>query len=87
MAAQEAELELLGELLRDVRGHEAAEARVDAVGVLALDAVDELARRRASALSPTSASSAAAPSTATAHTSASVRSSPVRTIVPVTPRV
>ena len=35
VAAQEAELELLGELLGDVRRDEAAEAGVDAVGVLA----------------------------------------------------
>ena len=44
MAAQEAELELLAELLRDVSRDEPAEAGVHAVRVLALDPVDEGSR-------------------------------------------
>ena len=80
--AQQPQLQLLGQLLGDRAVDEAAEAGVDAVGVLAASvrgALDELAggehllprrvcerRRRAS--------------TATAQTSATVRSSPVRPI-------
>ena len=45
VAAQETELQLLRELLGDVRGDEAPEARVDAVRVLTAHPVDELARR------------------------------------------
>src|SRR5262245_9228354 len=41
MAAQETELELLRKLLGNVRGDELSEAGVDAIGVLALHAVDE----------------------------------------------
>ena len=45
MAAQEAQLQLLGELLRNVSRDEAAEAGVDAVRVLPANALDELASR------------------------------------------
>ena len=48
VAAQQTQLQLLGQLLGDRLGHEAAEARVDAVGVLARavrGAVDDCPRR------------------------------------------
>ncbi len=87
MAAQETELQLLAQLLRDVRRDEPAEARVHAVGVLALDAVDELAGRAHPRSRSVAELGRRTPSTATAHTSGRVRSSPVRTIVSATPRV
>ena len=86
VAAQQAELELLRELLRDVGRHEAAESGVHAVGVLAAHAVDELACG-AHLLPGRVGSVAVPPWTATSHTSARARSSPVRTIARATPRV
>ena len=46
MAAEKAQLELLGELLRDVRGDEPAETRIHAVRVLAAHLLDQPARSR-----------------------------------------
>ena len=44
VASQEPQLELLGHVFGDVRGHETTEPRVHAVGVLSANRVDELAR-------------------------------------------
>ena len=78
--AQEPQLQLLGQLLGNRLRDEAAEAGVDAVRVLARavrGALDELARG-AHLPRAESARAAGARSTATAQTSATVRSSPVR---------
>ncbi len=79
VAAQQAKLELLRQLVGDVRRHEAAETRVDAVRVLAASALDELPRR-AHAFPGSSAIAASAPSTATVQTSPIARSFPVSEI-------
>ena len=44
VATEEPELELLGLVVRDRLGHETAEARVDAVGVLATKVVEQRSR-------------------------------------------
>ena len=79
MAAQQAQLQLLGQLLRDRLRDEAAEAGVDAVRVLARAVRGALDEPRAASIRSRaeSASSTGAPSTATAQTSSTVRSSPV----------
>ena len=87
MAAQEPELELLAELLRDVGRDEAAEARVHAVRVLALDPVDERSRRAHALLARSRRASRRARRPRPPTRRETVRSSPVRTIGPVTPRV
>ena len=87
MAAQEAQLQLLRELLRDV-----SRARSGRSPYSRRTCARRECPRRARAppawrSRAESASSADAPPTATSHTSARVRSSPVRTIAPVTSRV
>ena len=90
VAAQEAELELLGQLLGDRARDEAAEAGVDAVGVL-LAAVrgllDELAGRAHALARRVGERDRAARGRATSQTSASARSSPVSALLSIMRRV
>ena len=87
---EQTQLQLLGQLLRDLLRDEAAEAGVDAVGVLAASRARRARRPRAPRCilrGRASDKGAERPSTATAQTSSRVRSSPVRACVAVTRRV
>ena len=77
VAAQQAQLQLLGLLLRDRLRDEAAEAGVDPVGVLAPEPVDERPRALPSARPRSRRARPSDPPTATSQTSSTVRSSPV----------
>ena len=82
MAAQEPQLELGRELLRDLARDEAAEAGVDAVGVVAVAVRDVLDERagRPHPLARGVGDRGGSPLTATSQTSATVSVSPVRPI-------